>query len=1158
MDSKTIINEINHEEFEDLALEFVNFKKNTKYIANRSYRDGGVDFYSEDNLVLGQVKKYRTYNSLKQILKDEARKIKTKVEDYKSETYIFVVSIELEQNQRAEIKECFSDVIDNVEIYDLKDFSAQDSKKEWKIILAKYSKIPMKQRMDTGFPAYTICDIEREITENSKSNLLKKIDLNFFDLNDKEFENKFFQKINEEKFIRVFGNSKKETLNYILFLLKNRVDLEVLIFRDEESWNKNKFTNENVAIKYFEENEETSLRTDAINIYIDEFELEGFDQLKLMRGTIQNTIRKLKVYYSEDHSKCQKLIQSTNNNFDGYYDELFENISSKKTVSMYSCDKDELICILLSPLNLDYGYYDEIIYEEFKFSQNDKKATNENNILYFMNKNRFVKKINGKIKELEFKDSINVFLKQYLLFLETSKNEFKKKEDIRIVTHDKTQYSSKIAKGFSESFLLLCEIGFFNSEINDFFDTLLKEISTKDDVEFLMHYIDPFLEGKPVVFLEKILHHPSIKEHLILILSEKTGVRSVFKRSDSFLHILTKTLYHESVEKKLIFDFVFELGADAVINEEIKNSIIEHIFLVQFYDFPIDQKEVFEFFKKIISSQNHIEMQKKMFECFLKRNSVRIDMDINENLGYRKQIVNFKYFIETIEFALEQDIFVAVDELTKEHLLSHETFLKIIEEKAENFSSIELSIIENNLIDNIYYDLKLSESNKEIIDKKINFIKLLRVQSSYIKGLRYLIDTNANLRVNDDFSIFDEYNPHEYFANNISNAETATAINSIEFENISDYQFFSYYVEEELKQDKKLHDVLSKYSNKLNDQILNQIICGLDRNLIEYTSLIKIAKKANANTDLSKVFTNVRPTEAIIEVEKSDAIKILSGITLFSNDANYVAIIQFCIVNKLSAGILNVIWYFGHKIEPREYLNYYILATKFYIDSAEPSKTTIVHRFEDAHYYLEKNISHFKKEDLKSPFLGISEILFLPESPLFMNDFFVENPEELMKFMKMIYLDDTNKNVINYKASNFSALMSRIKTLNFNGHQINEIESFVAKLEEINDNFKKATAIVLAYYIANLIPEDIEKFKKLIALESIFSEEVAKNFLYIYINKNSIRTVGSSEIIEVSQMFDEIAKSFMSNSYQEKSFKELSNYYRDLHEKDQLSLRTRI
>lgn len=125
-------------EFQCLACDVLKIRDKKKYYVGTKGRDEGIDIYSADNKVIGQVKNFKNnFSQLKTSLLDEVERVKK----LKPEKYILVVSNDLSNNNCNILIEMFKPYLKREDILDKKALNDLLSEKVYESLVLKYIKL---------------------------------------------------------------------------------------------------------------------------------------------------------------------------------------------------------------------------------------------------------------------------------------------------------------------------------------------------------------------------------------------------------------------------------------------------------------------------------------------------------------------------------------------------------------------------------------------------------------------------------------------------------------------------------------------------------------------------------------------------------------------------------------------------------------------------------------------------------------------------------------------------------------------------------------------------------------------------------------------------------------------------------------------------------
>ena len=127
-----------------------------------------------------------------------------------------------------------------------------------------------KQKNETSINIKTISDVEKYLEENVNfdESQQKKVNLDFFDYEDDEFETRFYESFNQNC-IYIKGETVEETIYYVLYLLRKKgMEDRVLIIYSKEEWDTNNANiKDKILIPFFYTTEKPVIPNNQI-IYI--------------------------------------------------------------------------------------------------------------------------------------------------------------------------------------------------------------------------------------------------------------------------------------------------------------------------------------------------------------------------------------------------------------------------------------------------------------------------------------------------------------------------------------------------------------------------------------------------------------------------------------------------------------------------------------------------------------------------------------------------------------------------------------------------------------------------------------------------------------------------------------------------------------------------
>ena len=222
----------------------------------------------------------------------------------KAETYIHkfmeVIITYLEENYPSKTMEMFlGNMREEVENH----FTTLESKMD--LVLNKILELN-KEKITT----YSITDIDEQIRREAK---YKRMGIDFFKLDDEQFESNFQNVINDIR-VYVVGKSREETIYRILNELKNKNSNRVtLIIKSEKEWKKLQKTNlsGNILIPFFYADKIVAIPNNTnIFVYGEDEPCSAQNKLVLRKRTKRNIINSLEEI-GIDTNEAYKMVDNT-------------------------------------------------------------------------------------------------------------------------------------------------------------------------------------------------------------------------------------------------------------------------------------------------------------------------------------------------------------------------------------------------------------------------------------------------------------------------------------------------------------------------------------------------------------------------------------------------------------------------------------------------------------------------------------------------------------------------------------------------------------------------------------------------------------------------------------------------------------------------------
>lgn len=271
------------------------------------FEDDLYSVFSKDNLIrIAKRLKDNNGYDFSQLLHNELYDLMVSYEIpiMETETYIHhfmqVIITYLEENDSDKALEMFlGDMRKEIGTY----FAALESKLE--LVLNQISNLN-KEKITT----YSIADIDAQIRRETK---YKGMGLDFFKLDDEQFESKFQNSLNDTK-VYVVGKSREETTYRILNELKNKNSKRItLVVKSEKEWNKLQHSNlsGNILVPFFYADSIVVIPNNTnIFIYGEDEPCYTQNKLVLRKRTKRNIIDSLEEL-GIDANEAYKMVDNT-------------------------------------------------------------------------------------------------------------------------------------------------------------------------------------------------------------------------------------------------------------------------------------------------------------------------------------------------------------------------------------------------------------------------------------------------------------------------------------------------------------------------------------------------------------------------------------------------------------------------------------------------------------------------------------------------------------------------------------------------------------------------------------------------------------------------------------------------------------------------------
>ena len=413
--------------------------------------------------------------------------------------------------------------------------------------------IEVKKLGKDNIHVLSIEDIESDI---KKSSSFEKLSLDFFEIDDEQFEMDFEDQLDNEKII-IVGKSKEESLYRILNYLKRfSKDRMILIVKDEKSWLsliENDIRNA-ILVPYFN-SEEILVKKDNTNIFIYN---EGdifyeTNELHLRKRTIHNLLSALEKI-GLDHEDARNLVNNTSGIYAFMRKHLFNRVSNFKPQWVENRSKAVIAALLCGSWTECEGdkeiisklaekEYDDVIQELNSYSTVEKpfviKIDNHGSIRYMISS---IEDAWMELDALIFPES----WKQYISLLKEVFEElepiFKKdfnEHYLVNVIKEKPKYSKVLKDGMLRT--LIMKVIYKNNQnyqyqVDNIVKAILENIRGIEQWACISQYFIPLCEASPNSCLDRI-ESEFIKSTGLKELFEKNS-GDIFKSNNYYVNII--------------------------------------------------------------------------------------------------------------------------------------------------------------------------------------------------------------------------------------------------------------------------------------------------------------------------------------------------------------------------------------------------------------------------------------------------------------------------------------------------------------------------------------------------------------------------------------------------------------------------------------------
>lgn len=369
---------------------------------------------------------------------------------------------------------------------------------------------------------YSIADIDVEIKKKSK---YKRMGLDFFELDDEQFESKF-QNVIENDLIYVVGKSREETTFRILNELRSKkLESKTLIIKSEEEWDKLQKTSitGNILIPFFYTDQIAAITNNTnIFVYGEDEPCYTRDKLVLRKRTKRNIINSLE-NIGIDTQEAYNVVDNTHGLYVPLKKKIFNEANHVNPAWVKSHSSVIMAALLCGKWTDSEG--DKLIFEELAgktYSECKSELENylhiENpyvviNSSYTRTENMQLASVEDAWEELDIyitKDLWDKFVELFFEVLIVSEPIFKypfEKHFEASVCVEKPDWSPILKKGMIRT--LIMRAYYRNHEenqkqIDDVVQKVLDKITSKEGWGYISQYLTDLCEASPKSVLKRL------------------------------------------------------------------------------------------------------------------------------------------------------------------------------------------------------------------------------------------------------------------------------------------------------------------------------------------------------------------------------------------------------------------------------------------------------------------------------------------------------------------------------------------------------------------------------------------------------------------------------------------------------------------------------
>lgn len=501
------------------------------------FEDDLYSVFSKDNLIrIAKRLKDNNGYDFSQLLHNELYDLMVSYEIpiMETETYIHhfmqVIITYLEENDSDKALEMFlGDMRKEIGTY----FAALESKLE--LVLNQISNLN-KEKITT----YSIADIDAQIRRETK---YKGMGLDFFKLDDEQFESKFQNSLNDTK-VYVVGKSREETTYRILNELKNKNSKRItLVVKSEKEWNKLQHSNlsGNILVPFFYADSIVVIPNNTnIFIYGEDEPCYTQNKLVLRKRTKRNIIDSLEEL-GIDANEAYKMVDNTHGLYVPLKKKLFDGAMYDKpdwieghsdvVIAALLCGKwTEATGDVLVFEELSGKAYSDCKKELGKYLHRENPYIVSNNS--YRGSNMQLASVEDAWEELDLYINDEMWDKFISLFYEVLiesepifEYPFEKHFEASIYAK-KPEWSPTLKKGMIRTLIMRAYYRGHEEnqkQIDNIVAKVLDTITSKERWGYISQYLPELCEASPESVLRKLESEIEVSQGLIDLFAEKDG-----------------------------------------------------------------------------------------------------------------------------------------------------------------------------------------------------------------------------------------------------------------------------------------------------------------------------------------------------------------------------------------------------------------------------------------------------------------------------------------------------------------------------------------------------------------------------------------------------------------------------------------------------------